>query len=157
MLSPKWSSSIVRPASAAAWLMAATACRASAGVSSEPSQPSARRPTRRSPAGAEPPSQMSSGLAGLRADFRAVDGEELAVEGDVLGGQQQAQEGERFVEDRGALLGGYGEQGAFGGEGGLEAEDRQHPGRGEPGQASQLLGDQHRVPAGQHRDPAARF
>ncbi len=84
-------------------------------------------------------------------------GEELAVEGDALGGQQQAEEGERFVEDRGALLAGYGEQGAFGGLGGLEAEYRQHPGRGEPGQAGQLLGDQYRVPAGQHRDSAARL
>ncbi len=43
--------------------MVATACWASAGVSSEPSQPSASRPTRRSPPGAEPPSQISSGLA----------------------------------------------------------------------------------------------
>ena len=44
--------------------MVVTAVAASAGVSSEPSHPSASRPTRRSPAGAEPPSQMSRGLAG---------------------------------------------------------------------------------------------
>ena len=157
MLRPKWSSSTCRPASAAAWLMVATASLASAGVSREPSQPSARRPTRRSPPGAEPPSQISSGLAGRGLMLGAFDGEELAVEGDALGGQQQAEEGERFVEDGGALFVGYGEEGAFGGLGGLEAEHRQHPGRGEPGQAGQLLGDQHRMPAGQHRDPAARL
>ena len=63
-LSPKWSSSTSRSASAAASWMIVTAAPASAGVSSEPSHPSASRPTRRSPAGAEPPSQMSSGLAG---------------------------------------------------------------------------------------------
>jgi hypothetical protein len=63
-LVPKWSGSTWRPAWSAAALIVATASRASAGVSSEPSQPSARRPTRRSPAGADPPSQMSSGLAG---------------------------------------------------------------------------------------------
>ena len=63
-LSPKWSGSTTRPIAAAqAWIMA-TARPASAGVSSEPSQPSASRPTRLSPAGAEPPSQMSSGLGG---------------------------------------------------------------------------------------------
>ena len=44
--------------------MSVTASPASAGVSSEPSHPSASLPTRRSAAGAEPPSQMSSGLAG---------------------------------------------------------------------------------------------
>jgi len=44
--------------------MMPTAAAASAGVSSAPSHPSASRPARRSPAGALPPSQMSSGLAG---------------------------------------------------------------------------------------------
>jgi hypothetical protein len=44
--------------------MTRTASPASAGVSSEPSQPSPSRPTRRSPAGADPASQMSSGLTG---------------------------------------------------------------------------------------------
>lgn len=44
--------------------MTRTAAEASSGVSSDPSQPSASRPTRRSPAGADPPSQMSSGLPG---------------------------------------------------------------------------------------------
>jgi hypothetical protein len=44
--------------------MSVTASPASAGVSREPSHPSASLPTRRSAAGAEPPSQMSSGLAG---------------------------------------------------------------------------------------------
>ena len=63
-LSPKWSSSTSRSAPAAASWISLTAAPASAGVSSEPSHPSASRPTRRSAAGAEPPSQMSSGLAG---------------------------------------------------------------------------------------------
>jgi hypothetical protein len=45
-------------------LMMSTASRASAGGITEPSHPSASRPTRRRPAGADPPSQMSSGLPG---------------------------------------------------------------------------------------------
>src|SRR5260370_42246310 len=54
----------MRPAAPAPSEIPRPAAPASAGGSSEPSHPSASRPTRRSPAGAEPPSQMSSGLAG---------------------------------------------------------------------------------------------
>jgi hypothetical protein len=66
--------------------MTRTAAPASSGVSSDPSQPSARRPIRRSPAGADPPSQMSSGLAGndpTDASVTVKNRPENVTDGDV--------------------------------------------------------------------------
>ena len=69
---PKWSGSMWRPACAAARSIASRPARASSGVRKLPNQPSASVPIRRNAAGAEPPSQMSSGGSGRGATAAAV-------------------------------------------------------------------------------------
>ena len=156
-LSPKWSSSTSRSASAAASWMSFTAAPASAGVSSEPSHPSASRPTRRSAAGAEPPSQMSSGLAGRGLTVAPDTEKKRPAKSTCLGREQQPQQLQRLVEDGGPVARGDGKQRPFGILGRPQPEHRQHPAGGQPGQRRELLGHQHRMPARQHRDPAARL
>ena len=96
-------------------------------------------------------------LGQRRAEADVVHGEVGAREGDRLVGQQQAQQRERLVEQGPALAGRCVEESPFGMTGRLQAEDRQHPTGGQPGQRRQLLRHQHRMPAGENRDPGARL
>ena len=96
-------------------------------------------------------------LGRARADAGAVDGEELSLERHRFAGKEQAQQGERLVEKGSPLAAGCVEHRPFGILGRLQAEDRQHPAGGQPGQRRQLLRHQHRMPAREHRDPGARL
>jgi len=66
--------------------------------------------------------------------------------------QQQPDQPQRLLEHRGAPPGGDLEQSPLAGPGGLQAEHRQHPSGRQPSQRCQVLGHQHRMAAGQHRN-----
>ena len=156
-LVPKWSWSTSRPAWSAAALIATTAPRASAGVSSEPSQPSAE-PAHPAQSGwrrsAEPDVHR---LGRQRAGRRALHGEEGPVERHLVAGQHQPQQGQRLVEYRAPLPGRHREQRPLGRQGRLETEHRQHPARCQSRERRELLGDEHGMASRQYGDPAARL
>jgi hypothetical protein len=87
--------------------------------------------------------------------MRAVDGEEFALEGHTLSGQQQPDQAQRLLQHRGSPPGGDLEQPPLGRAGGPQAEHRQHPPGRQPGQRRQVLGHQHRMTPGQHRNTSA--
>ena len=91
------------PASAAARSIASRPARASSGVRKLPSQPSASVPIRRNAAGAEPPSQMSSGGLGRGATAAAVTVKIAAAVARRLVDQCCTQHPQRLVEHRRAL------------------------------------------------------
>jgi len=126
------------------------------------------REQRAEPPVGQPPDPAQSGgrrtaqpdiqrLGWQRADGGVGDGEELPVERDPLRGEEQPYQPQRLVEDGGPLAVGDVEQDPFGRLGGQHAEHREHPAGGQPGQRRELLGHQHRVPAGQYGDPGARL
>ena len=76
---------------------------------------------------------------------------------DAVLGPEAAQQGERFVEDRGSGLAGDAERLMFGRDRVAEPEGGQRPAAGEPVEAGPRLGEQHRVAAGEDLDAGAEL
>jgi hypothetical protein len=117
-----------------------------------------RRQQRAEPSVGQPPDPAERGgcrtaqpdverLGRPRAHGGAGHREEAPREVDLLGREQQPQQLQRLVEDRGPVAGGDGKQRPFGVLGRPQPEHRQHPAGGQPGQRRELLGHQDRMPA----------
>ena len=127
---------------------------ASAGVRKLASQPSANLPARRSPSGALPPSQMSSGLAG-RGPMLASSTLKNWPENVTLSCDSSSLSSSSDSSKTAARLPWTGKAAASGPPRRAQPEDRQHPPGREGRERGQLLGHEHRMPAGQHRDSGA--